>query len=775
MATDNLGMTYVTDVFSNSIVKFDANGNFVERIESVSSPVSVAVNPEGQLFIGDGNTGYIYACDEGGEATEFFIGTRFPGSMEFSREGILYVSDSKLRQVLAIDLSGNLLDSIGSGILDLPTGIAVDNNRQRILVGEHGGSGTGFKPIVKVWMFDMDGNLLNSFGSHGNGDGMFYRVQDLVVGRCGNIFVVDPFLGRISIFNSEGTYITKFGDFGVLPGQLNVPMDIVYDAQERLIISSMNNGTLEFFAISDSLPSSRVLNRYEMICSGDSALFEIAFTGTAPWTFTYTVDGLQPTTVTTFKNPHQMYVSDEGHYEVVALSDALYEGTCFTGSVYINMTEELPTSLISGDTVICAGENAVLPVTFTGSPPWEFSYTRDGENPLSILTVNNPELISTELPGRYEVTSIIGGGCSGSLMNGNAEVLVKPLPTATIMEGNATILVDSGESAELTVSLTGTPPWALTYMVDDLNPVSISEITGNPYRLTSSMQGTHEIKLVSDGWCINDLSDGYPEIVLKGAVVPPTAELVEGEFSICPGEFVPLEIAFTGTAPWTFTYRTDTLMTTTIFNAYTNPYIINAIYGGIYEVIALADAYSPGTELTGQALVSLQPVPVPGFGYATDMLDVSFQNISTGADSYSWDFGDGNVSLETDPVHTYVNEGSYVVTLEASEQTCGTVQSIVDTVVVSSSSVVNAGSAGLWNIYPNPSGGLVTFEMENHSGSSMTMEIVSMNGRVVYSNEFHGKNVLERLDLVNFPEGVYLVRVVTGEFTGIKKLILNRR
>jgi PKD repeat protein len=46
-------------------------------------------------------------------------------------------------------------------------------------------------------------------------------------------------------------------------------------------------------------------------------------------------------------------------------------------------------------------------------------------------------------------------------------------------------------------------------------------------------------------------------------------------------------------------------------------------------------------------------------------LTVVFTNLSTGATNYAWDFGDGNVSVATDPTNTYTNAGSFSVTLTA--------------------------------------------------------------------------------------------------------------
>lgn len=50
-----------------------------------------------------------------------------------------------------------------------------------------------------------------------------------------------------------------------------------------------------------------------------------------------------------------------------------------------------------------------------------------------------------------------------------------------------------------------------------------------------------------------------------------------------------------------------------------------------------------------------------------DWMLYNFANLSTSATSYTWDFGDGNSSTTLDGVNTYPGEGTYSVTLTASD------------------------------------------------------------------------------------------------------------
>jgi PKD repeat protein len=103
---------------------------------------------------------------------------------------------------------------------------------------------------------------------------------------------------------------------------------------------------------------------------------------------------------------------------------------------------------------------------------------------------------------------------------------------------------------------------------------------------------------------------------------------------------------------------------------------------GVYSVTLKAVNALGESTITETSYITVNTVPTSGFTSTSNMLQVDFTNSTTGATSYSWDFGDGNSSTDTDPVHTYEEDGTYEVVLTATND-CGSVTSTETVVVVS--------------------------------------------------------------------------------------------
>ena len=59
--------------------------------------------------------------------------------------------------------------------------------------------------------------------------------------------------------------------------------------------------------------------------------------------------------------------------------------------------------------------------------------------------------------------------------------------------------------------------------------------------------------------------------------------------------------------------------------------------------------------------------PESNFIYSINDMDVNFTELSLGAQTYNWQFGDGNTSSQAAPSHTYAAAGSYNATLTVTD------------------------------------------------------------------------------------------------------------
>ncbi|MEI6576695.1 MAG: T9SS type A sorting domain-containing protein [Bacteroidota bacterium] len=604
-AADNI---YVTDDYQKLVLKYDANGSFLNSFTVGVSPLSIAINKAGQIFIGDKVSGKIFKVNPDGSSSEFFSGCIDPNTMIFDPDGMLYITDGVLKKVLVLDVSAKLVRTIGEGTLTFPTAIVYDQRNNRILVAEHGGLGSGMTPPCKIWIFNLDGVLQGSFATAGNGNGQFYRIQGMAVGKCGNLYVCDPFQGNISVFNHNNVFLMRFGQFGTQAGQLNVPTDILFDSKERILITTINNGALEVYRVTDTLPTSNIANSDAVICAGQSANIKINFTGIAPWTFTYTIDGLNPTSITTSDNPYVLSATQSGLYEVTALTDASKTGSCFSGSALIKVNSLIPaTNMPSGNVSICTGSTFEIPVHLSGSSPWNITYTLNGTDSVTVQTADNPFIIKANNQGQYEVVAVNSGGCEGNVFTGLANVSVNPLPVATFSGIAQKIAVCSGESALIPLDFTGAAPWTFSYSLNGAAPISILSYDSH-FNLSATQGGIYNLIGISDTYCANGQQDSR-EIILKPI---PSATMTEVNATVCHGNIVEIPLTFTGNSPFTFTYSVDD----TLFNTVsTSDHLFNMPVNtpGNYQIVSLEGDGCAGTSFSGSALIKNTPIPTAAF------------------------------------------------------------------------------------------------------------------------------------------------------------------
>jgi len=97
--------------------------------------------------------------------------------------------------------------------------------------------------------------------------------------------------------------------------------------------------------------------------------------------------------------------------------------------------------------------------------------------------------------------------------------------------------------------------------------------------------------------------------------------------------------------------------------------------------------------------------PIASFQFAVseaDYLEVTFTNYSQNAETYTWNFGDGQTSTEKDPVHVYAEGGSYEISLIAKNSVNATSTfsaSIELTDPNSALTLLDGASSKTWRLY----------------------------------------------------------------------------
>ena len=143
----------------------------------------------------------------------------------------------------------------------------------------------------------------------------------------------------------------------------------------------------------------------------------------------------------------------------------------------------------------------------------------------------------------------------------------------------------------------------------------------------------------------------------------------------------------------------------------------------------------------------------------SDYLGFYFQDLSAYEPTHwSWDFGDGSMSQDTSPVHTYLQDGTYEVCLTVSNDNgshtyCQTLQ--VGT-VGTQSPVVEVEV----QTFPNPFPDQFSVVLHDYYPRHAVVTYYTLAGQRIHQQRlFHGWNTV---DGTNWPSGIYLYEVWDG-------------
>lgn len=330
--------------------------------------------------------------------------------------------------------------------------------------------------------------------------------------------------------------------------------------------------------------------------------------------------------------------------------------------VHYNNCSDSATSTIN----VVQGPNAQFTATplSSCSVPMNVQFTNNSSGANSYLwkfgdgttsTATNPSHTYTTL-GNKTVTLIgySAGGCSDTIVKNNYIKISVPAlnVSSTILSNCAPTLVSFTANSSATIT-------NYTWNFGDGTVVTGSGTMTHTY----TSQGAYVVTVIyTTSLGCTDTSS--PLTINVGALA--NANLTIYPTTVCPGQtatYTNNSIAPAGTSYlWIFGDGDDD---TTINTTHS--------YGGagIYSVMLIATNNGCSDTATGSIVATL---PTAAFSHTfscTNRKKVTFTDLSIGANSWLWDFGDSTMSTQQNPIHVYNTFGPRVVTLTVHNNATG--------------------------------------------------------------------------------------------------------
>lgn len=393
-------------------------------------------------------------------------------------------------------------------------------------------------------------------------------------------------------------------------------------------------------------------------CAGQGTQFTNT---TNPGPGTYSIWNFGDGNGDTAANPTHIYAS-AGTYNVTLIE--LYN-TCSDTVTKSVTVHSLPTAnFVASDSLSC---DTPFNVNFTNTSSGAVSYVWDLDGGTS--TATNPSYSYTSF-GEYTIQLVAtnSNGCTDTFTKTN---YIK----AKFYSIHFTPFISKlcvGDTINYTA---GYPyyfqPTLYSWDFDDGTTSSCG--TCNPQPKAYSTPGTYDLQLiVAAGSCIDTVQRTMT------VYARPTANFSGSPLTICPGASVSFTNSSSNANAYAWNFgdgSTDTA---------TNPSHLYPSYG-TYDVTLIASNDGCSDTLTKSGYVNVQ-LPEADFTSTyncSNRLSYTFLDSSQGANTYSWDFGDGNTSSTSGTVsHIYSSAGTYVCTLSVYNTVTGCTHTQTDTLNV---------------------------------------------------------------------------------------------
>jgi hypothetical protein len=481
----------------------------------------------------------------------------------------------------------------------------------------------------------------------------------------------------------------------------------------------------------------------------------------------------------------------QGHINNSPAVDFWTETGSSLGRAEIRYVMSLPsdgalTGFVSIGDSICSGPNSVVVMLKNNGPNtinqatigWEANSTlQTAHNWTGSLAVNDSITVnvgsySFQTGISYNIKCYLNDVNSGgdSLPHNDTIMIsgVQIKPTPAIVVNDTTLAICQGDTAWISGTLTGTPPWSFT-IKEGTTSHPFTGLTTSSFNIpmTPATSRTYTIEAITDGTgCEKAVG---PSVAVSVQAAPPANITPMGPPAACMGDSVMLM----GSVGLNFTYQWH--HDGTLIPGATN-YLLAAKAGGNYTVMVTSPIGC--SKLSAPYTVYIHPLPAVSLGNDTALLPHQsiLLNAGTGFNSYLWSTGATSASLLVDTAGAGIGVQTIWVNVTDNNTCKGG-----DTILINFTphpAVEGIDTEATLNIFPNPTNGMVTLELGRFPMENITVEVYGADGKVAYSRQhaITGENEQIRLNLQHLSDGLYHIRVLSkgGMRTGAYPVIIKR-
>lgn len=329
-------------------------------------------------------------------------------------------------------------------------------------------------------------------------------------------------------------------------------------------------------------------------------------------------------------------------------------------------------------------------------------------------------------------------------------------------------VTDAITGATLTQPQTHTVQWNCTDLSGNVVPdgeyTILIEFTDKhaqgPYYAVNFMKGTEPVTITppNQQYITNMQLTYTPDVVV-------TADFSANITQVCPQQEVIFTDNSTGATSWSWNFGAGSTPATANTQG---PHTVTYSTSGLKTVSLTVNG---SATMTKDGYILVHPAPVANFSFQVNGTNVQFTNSSQFASSYLWDFGDGNTSTETNPSHTYQENGQYQVTLTAGNVQCG--NDVHSELVVINSVGINEVVSGSISVFPNPAAEVINLRF-SEDAENISLKLMDITGKTILTREMvsvqAGSSI--KVNENNLHPGIYLLDVVYGDQSFRKKVIV---